>query len=222
MMNVINSATNTSTKTAKSKTSDASVIVAQMPAKTIKKVKKSEFDLLAFLIKEHGEALIYKMDIPSNIPWHSVLTRSNISANSAMLFLVDKNNVILYIGQTNNIYNYAYQTHTNNPTMQVATVYAVLHENASKYVHAVSAYRATFKPVFNSDRGTRFVFSPVNAVLNVTTTNVSSTQWIKDNPNAKYTQFIDKFGDKEMRKLCRLHSISYSFATLKSVILKTK
>ena len=140
-----------------------------------------------------------------------------------MLFLVDSNNVVLYIGQTNHIYHYVCGLANSFQNMKPATVYVVAHENASKYVHAVTAYRAKFKPTFNKEINVRFMFNPVNTTLNVTTANNISTEWIKANPTATYTMFVAKFSQAEMHKLCRLHSVGkYSYTALKAKVLSTK
>lgn len=223
-MNVLpNTAPATKTKTAKTSTSNPSVIIPKMPTKTSKKIKKADFNILQFLLDNHKEANVFKIDIPSDTIWKHVLTNSNISHLSAMLFLVDSNNVVLYIGQTNHIYYYVNQLANQNRDLDPATVYVVAHENASKYVHAVTAYRAKFKPTFNRETNVRFMFNPVNAVLNVTSTNVTSSDWIRANPNATYTEFINKFSNGEMRKLCRLHCVGkYSYQALKAKLLSTK
>lgn len=219
-------ATATKTKTAKTSTSIPSVIIPKMPinsGKTTKKVKKADFDIQQFLLDNHSESLVYKIDIPSDSSWHLVLANSNLANISAMLFLVDSNNVILYIGQTNHIFHYVPSIAQYHKTMKPATVYVVAHENASKYVHAVTAYRAKFKPTFNRETNVRFMFNPVNAVLNVTTTNVTASDWIKANVNSSYTEFIAKFSQAEMHKLCRLHCVGkYSYKALKAKLLSTK
>ena len=210
---------NSASKTAVS----SSVITPIMPTKTPKKVKKNEFDILAFLLENHKEDNIFKIDIPSNAIWRHVLTNSNIAHLSAMLFLVDSNNVVLYIGQTNHIYYYVNYLSNQNRLLNPATVYVVAHENASKYVHAVTAYRAKFKPTFNRDTNVRFMFNPVKAVLNVTPTNVNSIDWIKSNPDATYSMFVSRFSISEMRKLCRLHSVGkYSYKALRAKLLTIK
>ena len=222
-MNVLpNTAPATKTKTAKT----SSVIIPKMPinsGKATKKIKKADFNIQQFLLDNHSESLVYKIDIPSDSSWHLVLSNSNLANISAMLFLVDSNNVVLYIGQTNHIFHYVSTIAQHHKAMKPATVYVVAHENASKYVHAVTAYRAKFKPTFNRETNVRFMFNPVNAVLNVTSTNVSASDWIKANPTATYTEFINKFSNGEMRKLCRLHCVGkYSYQALKAKLLSTK
>jgi hypothetical protein len=213
----------TKNKSAKTSISNPSVITPKMPIKSPKKVKKAGFNIQQFLLDNHSESLVYKIDIPSNSSWHLVLANSNLAHLSAMLFLVDSNNVVLYIGQTNHIYHYVCSLANSFQYMNPTTVYVVAHENASKYVHAVTAYRAKFKPTFNRETNVRFMFNPVKAVLNVTSTNVSSIDWIKSNPNATYSMFISKFSVGEMRKLCRLHCVGkYSYTALKKVILNNK
>ena len=162
-------ATATKTKTAKASTSSPSVIIPKMPIKSTKKVKKTDFDIQQFLLDNHSESLVYKIDIPSDNSWHLVLANSNLANISAMLFLVDSNNVILYIGQTNHIFHYVPSIAQYHKTMKPATVYVVAHENASKYVHAVTAYRAKFKPTFNRETNVRFMFNPI------TSCNISSS-----------------------------------------------
>lgn len=203
--------------------STSSVILPKMPTKSAKKTKKIDFDIQQFLLDNHKETNVYKIDIPSNNSWHHVLTNSNLSHISAMLFLVDSNNVVLYIGQTNHIYQYVCGLANSFQNMNPATVYVVAHENASKYVHAVTAYRAKFKPTFNRDTNVRFMFNPVNTTLNVTNVNNISTDWIKTNPTATYTMFVAKFSQAEMHKLCRLYSVGkYSYTALKAKILGNK
>ena len=203
--------------------STSSVILPKMPAKSAKKTKKSDFNIQQFLLDNHKESLVYKIDIPSDNSWNLVLTNSNLSHISAMLFLVDSNNVVLYIGQTNHIFNYVSSIARYYESMKPATVYVVAHENASKYVHAVTAYRAKFKPTFNRETNVRFMFNPVNTTLNVTTTNTNSTEWIKANPNATYTMFVAKFSQAEMHRLCRLHCVGkYSYTALRAKVLSTK
>ena len=203
--------------------STSSVILPKMPTKSAKKTKKIDFDIQQFLLDNHKEANVYKIDIPSDTSWHLVLTNSNLSHISAMLFLVDSNNVVLYIGQTNHIYHYVCGLANNFQSMKPATVYVVAHENASKYVHAVTAYRAKFKPTFNRETNVRFMFNPVNTTLNVTNVNTKSTEWIKANPTATYTMFVAKFSQAEMHKLCRLHCVGkYSYTALKAKLLSTK
>jgi hypothetical protein len=203
--------------------STSSVILPKMPTKSAKKTKKIDFNIQQFLLDNHKEANVYKIDIPSDNSWHLVLTNSNLSHISAMLFLVDSNNVVLYIGQTNHIYHYVCGLANSFQSMKPATVYVVAHENASKYVHAVTAYRAKFKPTFNKETNVRFMFNPINTTLNVTTANNISTEWIKANPNATYTMFVAKFSQAEMHKLCRLHCVGkYSYTALKAKVLSTK
>jgi hypothetical protein len=203
--------------------STSSVILPKMPTKSAKKTKKIDFNIQQFLLDNHKEANVYKIDIPSDNSWHLVLTNSNLSHISAMLFLVDSNNVVLYIGQTNHIYHYVCGLAHSYQNMKPATVYVVAHENASKYVHAVTAYRAKFKPTFNRETNVRFMFNPVNTTLNVTTANTNSTEWIKANPTATYTMFVAKFSQAEMHKLCRLHCVGkYSYTALRAKVLSTK
>jgi hypothetical protein len=210
-------------KTATNNTANTSVITPKMPAKAPKKVKKEDFNILKFLLQHHTKSLVYEMPVPANTTWYQMLRRSHISAYSAMLFLVDKDNTILYIGQTNNISPWAVSTNQHMPDMPVAIVYAVCNKNPGMYVHSVTAYRATFKPKFNSERNTRFVFSPANAVLNVTSTNVTAVDWIKANVNSTYTEFTNKFSQSEMHKLCRLHGVTnYSYKALKAKLLNNK
>ena len=207
----------------KTVSTSSSVILPKMPTKSTKKTKKIDFNIQQFLLDNHKEANVYKIDIPSDNNWHLVLTNSNLSHISAMLFLVDSNNVVLYIGQTNHIYHYVCGLANSFQSMKPATVYVVAHENASKYVHAVTAYRAKFKPTFNKETNIRFMFNPVNAVLNVTTANTNSTEWIKANPTATYTMFVAKFSQAEMHKLCRLHCVGkYSYTALRAKVLSTK
>ena len=207
----------------KTVSTSSSVILPKMPTKSTKKTKKIDFNIQQFLLDNHKEANVYKIDIPSDNNWHLVLTNSNLSHISAMLFLVDSNNVVLYIGQTNHIYYYVCGLANSFQSMKPATVYVVAHENASKYVHAVTAYRAKFKPTFNKETNIRFMFNPVNAVLNVTTANTNSTEWIKANPTATYTMFVAKFSQAEMHKLCRLHCVGkYSYTALRAKVLSTK
>lgn len=224
MMNVLpNTAPATKTKSAKTSTSNPSVIIPKMPIKSAKKIKKADFDILQFLLDNHQESNIFKIDIPATNSWHLVLTNSNLANISAMLFLVDINNVVLYIGQTNHLFHYVGTIAQYHKAMKPATVYVVAHENASKYVHAVTAYRAKFKPTFNRETNVRFMFNPVNTVLNVTSTNVSSAEWIKANANSTYTEFIARFSQNEMHKLCRLHCVGkYSYQALKAKLLSTK
>lgn len=203
--------------------STSSVILPKMPTKSAKKTKKIDFNIQQFLLDNHKESLVYKIDIPSDNSWHLVLTNSNLANISAMLFLVDSNNVVLYIGQTNHIFNYVGAIARYHESMKPATVYVVAHENASKYVHAVTAYRAKFKPTFNRETNVRFMFNPVNTTLNVTTANTKSTEWIKANPNATYTMFVSKFSQAEMHRLCRLHCVGkYSYTALRAKVLSTK
>lgn len=207
----------------KTVSTSSSVILPKMPTKSAKKTKKIDFNIQQFLLDNHKEANVYKIDIPSDNNWHLVLTNSNLSHISAMLFLVDSNNVVLYIGQTNHIYHYVCGLANSFQSMKPATVYVVAHENASKYVHAVTAYRAKFKPTFNKETNVRFMFNPVNTVLNVTTANTKSTEWIKANPTATYTMFVAKFSQAEMHKLCRLHCVGkYSYTALRAKVLSTK
>ena len=203
--------------------STSSVILPKMPTKSAKKTKKIDFNIQQFLLDNHKEANVYKINIPSDTSWHHVLINSNLSHISAMLFLVDSNNVVLYIGQTNHIYHYVCGLANSFQNMNPATVYVVAHENASKYIHAVTAYRAKFKPTFNRDTNVRFMFNPVNTTLNVTNANNISTDWIKANPNATYTMFVAKFSQAEMHKLCRLHCVGkYSYTALKAKVLSSK
>ena len=207
----------------KTVSTSSSVILPKMPTKSTKKTKKIDFNIQQFLLDNHKEANVYKIDIPSDNNWHLVLTNSNLSHISAMLFLVDSNNVVLYIGQTNHIYYYVCGLANSFQSMKPATVYVVAHENASKYVHAVTAYRAKFKPTFNKETNVRFMFNPINTVLNVTTANTNSTEWIKANPTATYTMFVAKFSQAEMHKLCRLHCVGkYSYTALRAKVLSTK
>ena len=207
----------------KTVSTSSSVILPKMPTKSAKKTKKIDFNIQQFLLDNHKEANVYKIDIPSDNNWHLVLTNSNLSHISAMLFLVDSNNVVLYIGQTNHIYHYVCGLANSFQSMKPATVYVVAHENASKYVHAVTAYRAKFKPTFNKETNVRFMFNPINTVLNVTTANTNSTEWIKANPTATYTMFVAKFSQAEMHKLCRLHCVGkYSYTALRAKVLSTK
>lgn len=207
----------------KTVSTSSSVILPKMPTKSAKKTKKIDFNIQQFLLDNHKEANVYKIDIPSDNNWHLVLTNSNLSHISAMLFLVDSNNVVLYIGQTNHIYYYVCGLANSFQSMKPATVYVVAHENASKYVHAVTAYRAKFKPTFNKETNVRFMFNPINTVLNVTTANTNSTEWIKANPTATYTMFVAKFSQAEMHKLCRLHCVGkYSYTALRAKVLSTK
>lgn len=223
-MLTVTSKTAPATKTNSVKAS--SVILPKMPInsnKAPKKIKKADFNIQQFLLDNHSESLVYKIDIPSDSSWHLVLANSNLANISAMLFLVDSNNVVLYIGQTNHLFHYVGTIAQHHKTMKPATVYVVAHENASKYVHAVTAYRAKFKPTFNRDTNVRFMFNPVNTTLNVTPTNVSSSDWIKSNPNATYSMFVSKFSVGEMRKLCRLHCVGkYSYKALRAKLLTIK
>lgn len=207
----------------KTVSTSSSVILPKMPTKSAKKTKKIDFNIQQFLLDNHKEANVYKIDIPSDNNWHLVLTNSNLSHISAMLFLVDSNNVVLYIGQTNHIYHYVCGLANSFQSMKPATVYVVAHENASKYVHAVTAYRAKFKPTFNKETNVRFMFNPINTTLNVTTANTKSTEWIKANPTATYTMFVAKFSQAQMHKLCRLHCVGkYSYTALRAKVLSTK
>jgi hypothetical protein len=200
---------------------NTSVINSSVTLKSGKKVKKSDFNILKFLLDNHTKELVTTISIPSSgAKWNQIVRTNKVANNSGLLILVSSSNVVLYIGQTNYIGDFVNSLANLLPNLKPAKVYIVGHDNASKHIYAVTAYRSKFRPIYNNNNiNNRFMFSNTITTLNVTDTNVRSVEWIKNNPNATYTQFINQFNIGEMRRLCRLYSVGkYSYAALKTTL----
>lgn len=180
----------------------------------------TKFDpIYKFLLQNHAEENItlFKSSA-SNWDWAREIKRSSIATKDGLIIFVGKRNKVLYIGQSEFINNYVSlikDTHNIEPTK----IFVINNENPSSKLMNVNSYRATFNPVYNSDRNHRFLFDSGKTVLNLSPRYEKIVQWIINHPESTFTTFTRVYTATDLRGLCKAFSlIRISYKELKSAI----
>jgi hypothetical protein len=149
-----------------------------------------------------------------------------------MFIIVDKNEQVLYIGQTSYIYSYINYLSTNilgsyGYQFVPDTIYIVSNINPSCLIHAVTAYRAKFNPIFNANGNKKFMFCSSGTVLNLPRTSIAPLEWIANNPESKRREFVREYTEYDLVKIskslgCRTFSYKEVKAKAKAISFKKK
>lgn len=180
-------------------------------------------DMHKFLIKYHSEDHIHLFGaINNHWNWYRQIRNSNVANKEGLVIFLGKDDQVLYIGHTSHIASY-FKMIKYSYNINPIKIFIVCNENPSKYVHAVTAYRAKFKPLLNSERNTRFMFDSTTTVLNLNSRSEKVLDWIKRHPNSTRQEFILVFNQQDLATLCKcFNSNKISYKELKAKVFKTK
>ena len=183
---------------------------------------KKPFDMHKFLVKHHSEDNVHLFGaINAHWNWVRQIRNSNVANLEGLVIFMSKDDQVLYIGHTSHVGQYVQMNNVKG--IKPHKIFIVCNENPSMYTHAVTAYRAKFKPILNSERNQRFIFDCNNTVLNLNTRSEKALEWIKGHANSTRKEFVLVFSVNDLIALCKCFSVNrISYKALKTKIFKVK
>ena len=186
---------------------------------------KKLFNMHKFLIKYHSEDNIHvfgaiNTNNVNNWNWAKAIKNSNVATLEGLIIFVGNNEKVLYIGHTSHVGSYITSL-SYSLNVYPTRIFVVCNENPSMYVHAVTAYRAKFKPLLNSDRNQRFMFDSTSTVINLNTRTEKVLDWIKRHPNSTRKEFMAIYNNGDLLALCKCFNVNkLSYKMLKAAVFK--